>query len=54
MEERNGVWTSQTRKDDAGDIKSLARRISERTDDEQIAEWAERIRRLARDLEQDL
>ncbi|WP_159448805.1 hypothetical protein [Demequina sp. NBRC 110053] len=51
MEKRNGVWTSQTREDDARDIASLARRIAESTDDPQVKEWAEKIRRLARDLE---
>jgi hypothetical protein len=45
MEKRNGVWTSQTRARDAGDIRSLASKIAERSDDSQIREWADRIKR---------
>jgi hypothetical protein len=51
MEKRNGAWTSQTRAGDARDIRSLAEKIAQRTDDNQILEWAQRIKRLARDLE---
>lgn len=53
MEKRNGTWTSQTRANDAGDIWSLARKILERDLDPETRKDVERIKRLARDLEDD-
>lgn len=54
MELRNGVYSSQTRADDAEDILRLARRIEAATDDPQIKADAQKIVRLARDLEDEL
>ncbi|MGN8245285.1 hypothetical protein ACTHAM_002404 [Cellulomonas soli] len=51
MEMRNGVWTSQTRADDARDIERWARKIIERTNDAEVKQLAERIKRSARDLQ---
>ncbi|WP_027497468.1 hypothetical protein [Rhodococcus sp. JG-3] len=50
MELRNGTWTSQTKARDVDDIASLARRIVAKSDDQQIKNMAQRIIRLARDL----
>lgn len=54
MELRNGVYTSQTRADDARDIKKCAKKILEQTGDPTIRRLAEKIVRLARDLEDEL
>lgn len=54
MELRNGVHTSQTRKRDAEDIEDLARRLLKETELEVIRKGLETIRRIARDLAQDL
>lgn len=54
MELRNGVYTSQTRADDAEDIMRLARRIEAAATDPQIKADARKIERLARDLEDEL
>jgi len=54
MEKRNGVWTSQTFAGDASSIRRLAAEIEGATNDPSIREKAQRIQRLARDLESDL
>jgi len=51
MEMRGGAWTSQTKADDARDIVRLAKKIIERTDDPQVKELAEKIKRKASDIE---
>lgn len=54
MELRNGVYTSQSRADDARDIVRFAKKIREKTVDTEIEGWAKRIIRIADDLEREL
>jgi hypothetical protein len=54
MEKRGGTYTSQTKKRDAEEIASLARKIMDQTDDPQIEEWARKIRRAADGLAREL
>ena len=51
MEIRGGAWTSQTKADDARDIVRLAKKIIEQTNDQEVKELAEKIRRKASDIE---
>lgn len=50
MELRNGTWTSQTKARDVDDIEGLARRIVTESDNQEIKNLAQKIVRLARDL----
>lgn len=54
MEKRGGAWTSQTKADDARVIRRLAEAILDRDVDPDTRSDAQRITRLARDLEHEL
>jgi hypothetical protein len=54
METQRGAWTGGNRADDVRDIARLACGIARRASDPTILADAQRITRLARDLEYDL
>lgn len=54
MEKRNGVWSSQTKADDARDIQRWARKILTTSTDPEIQRLAKKIKSAADDLEREL